>query len=103
VYAVFALVVIVLSVPYTRRARRILDQLPPSPSGPDPAYQAKVYRQVRIIWRWTGVVFAVIAVAVLVVSLVGAISLGIAAGVWIGLALLWGVGYFHSSWMVRPR
>jgi hypothetical protein len=100
--ALVALAMLAVSVPQTRRAERILDQLPPAGAA-DPGYQAKIARQVKSLWRWTGAVFALGGVVVLVLTVVGDLPVGIATGMWIGLVLIWTSGYLHSSWISRPR
>lgn len=102
VFAVGTVVVAGLTVPQSRRARRVLSQLPAA-GGPDPDYQAKVFRQVKTIWRWTGLVCIAIALLAVVLTSVGAIPVVTALAVWISLAVLCSVGYLHASWLARPR
>jgi hypothetical protein len=60
-----------------------------------------VERQIKMIWRGMAVGFAVLAVVMLGLYLSGVVSVGFAVGIWIGLLLLWVIGYTYGVWASR--
>jgi hypothetical protein len=64
-------------------------------------HRDNVERQIKMIWRGMAVGFAVIAVVMLALYLSGVVSIGFAVGIWIGLLLLWVIGYTYGVWASR--
>jgi hypothetical protein len=60
-----------------------------------------VERQIKMIWRGMAVGFAVLAVVMLGLYLSGVVSVGFAVGIWIGLLLLWVIGYTYGVCATR--
>lgn len=59
-------------------------------------HRDKVERDLKILWKRTAVVMAVIAVVMLALLLTGVAPIGFAVGIWVGLILIWVIGYSYG-------
>jgi fatty acid desaturase len=59
-------------------------------------HRDKIERDRKSLWKRTAVVMAVIAVVMLVLLLIGVVPVGFAVGIWVGLIMIWVIGYIYG-------